>query len=833
MATPADAAELPEIVVQALALLASGDHPAALALLNAHLLEFPTCERGYCARGSTRREAGQLNEALQDFHAALALRPTYARAVFGRGLAKFDTKDHEGAFADFATAVAIEPEAGFFYYWGERLAHLERHAEAVDRFTECLNRSDTHVLCLLSRALSQAKLGDVSASIVDLERAASLAPTDFRVHVRLGGQLERAERYDRAARSFDRAIELSPPDGTLHFRRGCVLYKNRDHEAALRDFTKALALNHDPESAYHWRGRALLELDDDGGAAADLTRAIALNPSNDDAFRARGDAYLALDEPALALADFTRACELNPSQADAWVRRARAHLQQEDEGAALADLDHALLQEPQNKAGLRMRSALHAVRGSHQLAEADLDALANVAEKENEESSMAQRQLRTSVLLAEHFGETTTGDLAITQRQFPYRVRADLQRAMDELFANAAATHFSGVKKEHAYHGVAFSDLLYPTPHQPALAVPAEYEEVDIGESAPVRCLKNGLWLAERGGLRYAVFVSPANRHGEEVGLNFQIAAPQGEAGALLTQETFKLLEEAVLRSQSYRGKILSLEEGDRYSGKSSGIRVHKLRTVEREQVILPAATIELLDRNVVQFARQRARLGELGLSTKKGLLFYGPPGTGKTHTIHYLAGAMEGHTTLLISAEQVGLLGEYMTLARLLQPSIVVIEDADLIARDRNAMESVCEEVLLNKLLNEMDGLRPDTDVLFILTTNRPEALEGALASRPGRIDQAIEFPLPDETGRRKLVHLYARGLKLPDEVVETAVRRTERVSASFIKELMRRAAQFLIEREGDSTLSVADLDRALDELLFAGGSLNCRLLGLQESAG
>ena len=66
-------------------------------------------------------------------------------------------------------------------------------------------------------------------------------------------------------------------------------------------------------------------------------------------------------------------------------------------------------------------------------------------------------------------------------------------------------------------------------------------------------------------------------------------------------------------------------------------------------------------------------------MATKKGLLFYGPPGTGKTHTLHYLAGALEGMTTLLISAEQVGLLDEYVGLARL--PSMVVIEDADLIA--------------------------------------------------------------------------------------------------------------------------------------------------------
>src|ERR1700716_4085268 len=96
------------------------------------------------------------------------------------------------------------------------------------------------------------------------------------------------------------------------------------------------------------------------------------------------------------------------------------------------------------------------------------------------------------------------------------------------------------------------------------------------------------------------------------------------------------------------------------------------------------------------------------------------------------------------------------------------------------------------------MDGLKQDADILFILTTNRPESLEAALASRPGRVDQAIEFPLPDEEGRTKLVRLYARGVEVPEGVVEATVKRTEGVSASFIKELMRRSAQFHLERDG-----------------------------------
>jgi cell division protease FtsH len=207
--------------------------------------------------------------------------------------------------------------------------------------------------------------------------------------------------------------------------------------------------------------------------------------------------------------------------------------------------------------------------------------------------------------------------------------------------------------------------------------------------------------------------------------------------------------------------------------------------------------------------------------------LFYGPPGTGKTHTIHYLASQLPEHTTLLVTAEQVGLLSEYFRLARFMQPSIMVIEDVDLIARERTQMRNGGEEVLLNKLLNEMDGLQEDAEVLFILTTNRPDQIEPALVSRPGRIDQAIEFPVPDDDGRSKLTKLYARELQISDELLETIVRRTKGVSAAFIKELMRRCAQFQIEVSAGNVLAQAAVDSALEEMLFAGGVLNRRLLG------
>ncbi|SFI62082.1 ATP-binding protein [Bradyrhizobium sp. Gha] len=167
------------------------------------------------------------------------------------------------------------------------------------------------------------------------------------------------------------------------------------------------------------------------------------------------------------------------------------------------------------------------------------------------------------------------------------------------------------------------------------------------------------------------------------------------------------------------------------------------------------------------------------------------------------------------MAAEQVGLPGVYMNLARLLQPALVVIEDVDLIARDRNAMRETREEVMLNKLLNEMDGLKEDADIMFLLTTNRLEELEGALAARPGRIDQVIEVPLPDAHGRDKLVRLYGKRLPLTEAVISEAVQRCEGLSAAFIKEVMRRIAQSSIARDAGKTVNCNDIDQALDDML------------------
>jgi hypothetical protein len=427
--------------------------------------------------------------------------------------------------------------------------------------------------------------------------------------------------------------------------------------------------------------------------------------------------------------------------------------------------------------------------------------------------------------LLRHFG-VPAGEIATAGRQFPITARVDIQSALEDLMRDRTGAKLLGILSPNQHEPPELAQTLSGG-HFPIDAGPLQFDEIDVGDSDPVRCLKNGLWLARDGSLPFVIMMAPGGRFGIRTGVHVEIAVPGGERGAQFSQELFRQLELLVSQGRTYRGRIISLEGHIDPMGGGSMVKVHRLGKVQREDVILPRETLALLDRNVAGFMQAREKLRALQFQARKGLLFYGPPGTGKTYTIHYLASQLPNHTTLLITAEQVGLLGEYFRLARFLQPSLMVIEDVDLIARERTHMHGPDEEVLLNKLLNEMDGLREDAEVLFILTTNRPDQIEPALVSRPGRIDQAIEFPLPDEEGRAKLTRLYARGLEVSPELLERIVSRTKGVSAAFIKELMRRCAQFQIEFSSGQAVTQAAVDAALEEMLFTGGALNRRLLG------
>jgi hypothetical protein len=440
--------------------------------------------------------------------------------------------------------------------------------------------------------------------------------------------------------------------------------------------------------------------------------------------------------------------------------------------------------------------------------------------------------------LQEFFKVEDATRMQVRRRSYPVHMAPDAKRGVDSWLEQPALTsRLFGIPITNSFMSeVGVAALLSPQNDGWYLPGSVQYDSYDIGDEQTVECPRHALWLVEVRGVKLAVLWTSNTQHsgcGFATRLHVEVGFLSDSPAEQVADDFLRHLEKAVSDGRSYRGRILSLDVEDEYRGTKAGLTVHKLRQVAREDVILPEETVTLLERNLVRFVDQRATLARLGMPTKKGLLFYGPPGTGKTHTIHYLIGALRGHTTLLITAEQIANLAEYMQLARLLQPSLVVIEDVDLIARDRDS-SGVCEQSMLNRLLNEMDGLRQDSQIIFVMTTNRPQALEAALAARPGRIDQAVEFPLPDAEGRKRLIGLYACGAKIADDVVADAARHTEGVSASFIKELMRRAIQFHLECRPDAKAPEIlrnDIDQAIEEMLWSGGALNRLLLGASEA--
>ena len=158
-------------------------------------------------------------------------------------------------------------------------------------------------------------------------------------------------------------------------------------------------------------------------------------------------------------------------------------------------------------------------------------------------SGVADGHVSVSSLLRKHFQPVKPDDITIAERQFPYRVRADLQRAVDRLFGKETQVlHFCGVRSEFSHEGITLSGCIVPSQHYPTVSIPPEYEEIDVGEDEPVRVLKNGLWLLESGGTRFAVLLSPAGHYGQVTGVQFHVGVPNSADGTRITREFFRHL---------------------------------------------------------------------------------------------------------------------------------------------------------------------------------------------------------------------------------------------------------------------------------------------------
>jgi hypothetical protein len=437
--------------------------------------------------------------------------------------------------------------------------------------------------------------------------------------------------------------------------------------------------------------------------------------------------------------------------------------------------------------------------------------------------------------IAEHLGPGWRKSVILTHK-VKTAERVNIQAALDHMLGQMGSGEYVFGYTAYLPMGEEFEGAapghIQTLLHANLEPVPIRWESIPRSQTQALDCAENAVYLLRTGDQRFALAVQGQGHETRKRAVLHVIARDRPTARAAL-DEVVRLSHEHSI----YRGQVITVQKQDS-KNEDYVVDFHPIAAVSRDSIILPEEVLRAIERNILGFFHHAAELKQAGQGTRHGVLLHGPPGTGKTLITRYLAGSVSPATVILLTGRQYAFLKSACMLARLLAPTLMVLEDVDLIAADRRRNRHA---PLLHELMDEMDGLGTMTDVVFLLTTNRPDALEAALAGRPGRVDQAIYFPLPDMDCRRKLFAEFGRQLDMGAIDVEPLLARTEGASPAFIKELFRRATLLALQRgfcaaprtplRGTPCQRVAltndDLARALRELVESGGELTRNFLG------
>jgi hypothetical protein len=430
---------------------------------------------------------------------------------------------------------------------------------------------------------------------------------------------------------------------------------------------------------------------------------------------------------------------------------------------------------------------------------------------------------KVTKLVADFLGEEAREHSVVT-RSLPVFEHVNLQTALDAWTAEPGReVEVHGISMPPHHGGMDLQQIVTGNGSQFLRLSPPPLVALANGPGSTLACLNLGLLLVNDDTGRYVLMVNGPGEH--DPSLDVEIAGLDVDRAQAVHARLDALRRELNV----YRGHLLDVG-----ATPMGGIVLEFAPPsgLQRDDVILPPEVIGRVERHALGVAAHRDALLAAGQHLKRGLLLYGPPGTGKTHTTRYLVGQMSGYTRFVLTGRALRVVGPAAEMARELQPSVLVLEDVDLVAEERTRGPGTSP--VLFDLLDAMDGAAGDADLLFLLTTNRADLLEPALAARPGRVDVAIQIALPDAEARGRLLDLYGRSLqlRLTEAERQEVIERSEGVTASFLKELLRRAVlESLQDGNGQvPVITAAHLGRALDDLLDASQEVTRSLLGVGE---
>jgi hypothetical protein len=284
-----------------------------------------------------------------------------------------------------------------------------------------------------------------------------------------------------------------------------------------------------------------------------------------------------------------------------------------------------------------------------------------------------------------------------------------------------------------------------------------------------------------------------------------------------------------------YRNHVIELsfesaikdEYGDIERPDRLRILFRRHESVEDADLIIDPELYEVLWRNLIDLHVRRELLRSYQVPVRRGVLLYGPPGTGKTFTCRYVCSKLPDATKIIVTGTALPQVKSVFSLARMLQPALVILEDVDLVfmAREMNPYGSV-----LGDLLDQMDGLRPYEDINFLLTTNSIDRIEAAIRERPGRISQCVYLGAPNHELRKRYLAHYLVAYEVAEIDIEELVHMSGGATQAFLKEWVHRAVQIATERvrtEGEKLyLKMEDFRRAMQEMRGFGDEAG-RIIG------